>query len=205
MSSVYVLVTTARLIFIVDVISPRVSVKSTGRMRNSRICSTRDKVLLASFTAVVISACRSGSLIRSVAQADGERGLGVRARVGPERDVGVSTEHSVDLAQPPGDDVGEVLVFGDLDDRDEVDVAGAGVDLAHSVEIGDGLRGLRNPELPLADQRTRLVGRAARGAGCVPALRSRWCSTGLVWWLLRRAARRGACAVQRPRRPRRRH
>jgi hypothetical protein len=31
-------------------------------------------------------------------------------------------------------------VFGDLDNGDQVDVAGAGVDLGHPVEVGDGLR-----------------------------------------------------------------
>ena len=44
--------TTARLTFIVGVISPPASVKSTGRMRNSRICSARDTAWLASATAV---------------------------------------------------------------------------------------------------------------------------------------------------------
>src|SRR5918998_6969463 len=47
--------TTARLTFIVGVISPPASVKSTGRMRNSRICSARDTAWLASSTAWAIS------------------------------------------------------------------------------------------------------------------------------------------------------
>ena len=34
---------------------------------------------------------------------------------------------------------------GHLDHRDEVDVAGAGVDLVHAVEVRDGLRGLGDP------------------------------------------------------------
>ena len=54
-----------RLTFIVGVISPPASVKSTGRMRNSRICSARDTARFASATASPIAARRSGSSTRS--------------------------------------------------------------------------------------------------------------------------------------------
>gem|GEM_PF-6822604 len=58
--------------------------------------------------------------------------------------MGIGAQHPVDLAEAAGDDVGELLVLGHLDDRDEVDVARARVDLAHAVEVRDGLRRLRD-------------------------------------------------------------
>ena len=45
-----------------------------------------------------------------------------------------------DLVEPVGDDVGEVLVLAHPHHRDQVDVAGDGVDLADAVEVGDRLR-----------------------------------------------------------------
>lgn len=59
--------------------------------------------------------------------------------------MGVGAVHAVDPAQLPGDDVGELVVLGHADHRDEIDVAGAGVDLADTVEVGDGLGGLGDP------------------------------------------------------------
>ena len=47
--------------------------------------------------------------------------------------------HAVDLVEPVGDDVGEVLVPADPHHRDQVDVTGDGVDLADPVDLGDRL------------------------------------------------------------------
>ena len=44
--------------------------------------------------------------------------------------------HALDLAEPVGDDVGELLVPADPDHRDQVDLAGHRVDLADAVELG---------------------------------------------------------------------
>ena len=124
-------------------------------------------------------------------EADGERGVGVDLRVGAERDVGVGVLHPGDLREVPGDDVGELLVGADPHDRDEIDIACAGVDLRHAVEVGDGLRGLGDavggavhqddrgdhsghPSVPSRDFATGLGGPAARRRVAGPAEYARY-------------------------------
>ena len=51
----------------------------------------------------------------------------------------VGADDAVDLVEPVGDDVGELLVAPDPHHRDEVGVAGDRVDLGHAVDVGDGL------------------------------------------------------------------
>ena len=41
------------------------------------------------------------------------------------------------LLMRPGDDLGDLLELAHPDDRDQVDLAGGGVDLADAVEVGD--------------------------------------------------------------------
>ena len=70
MSSAYFCETTFRLTFMVGVISPVSSEKSSGRMRTFLMASALETVSLAAATALLISASRSGSLRRSVTVAD---------------------------------------------------------------------------------------------------------------------------------------
>src|SRR6476646_4251841 len=77
--------------------------------------------------------------------AEGEGRLEVVLAVGLEGDQGLRRLDALDLVEPAGDDLVQVLVPAYAHHRDEVDVAGDGVDLAHAVEIGDGLRHLRDP------------------------------------------------------------
>ena len=78
---------------------------------------------------------------------------------------------------PPGDDVRELLVLPDADHGDEVDVAGAGVDLRDAVEVRDGLGGLGDvvgvgvDQHEGRDQRALLVARAAAPVRCGPGCR----------------------------------
>src|SRR5262249_15656221 len=48
------------------------------------------------------------------------------------------------LGDASGDDVGDVVELADAHDRDQVDVAGDRVDLADTLEVGDGLGHLRD-------------------------------------------------------------
>ena len=53
--------------------------------------------------------------------------------------------HAGDLVEPVGDDIGHVVVVADPDQRDQVDLAGHGVDLADALEVGDRLGHLGDP------------------------------------------------------------
>ena len=64
------------------------------------------------------------------------------------------------LLSRPGDDVRELLVLGDLDDRDQVDVAGARVDLV------DARRGPRSPARPRGSGRRRRATRTIAVITC---------------------------------------
>src|SRR5690606_29006144 len=81
----------------------------------------------------------------SAVQPDGERGLQVVLGVRAERDVRVRALDAGDLADPAGDDLGQVLVLPDPDHRDQVVGAGDGEDLADAVQRGDPLRDLGDP------------------------------------------------------------
>ena len=63
-------------------------------------------------------------------------------RVGAEGDVRLGREDAVDLVEPVGDDVGDLLVLTDAHACDEVDLAGYGVDLADTLQLRDLLRDL---------------------------------------------------------------
>jgi hypothetical protein len=58
--------------------------------------------------------------------------------------VGLGAGHAVDLVEPVGDDVGQVLVVADLHHGDEVRIAGDRVDLRHAVQLRDALAHLRD-------------------------------------------------------------
>src|SRR3712207_4557430 len=77
-------------------------------------------------------------------EADRERRLEVVPGVGPEGDVRVGLEHARHLVDPAGHDVGDLLELAYPHDRDEVDVAGGGVDLADALEVRDRLGHLRD-------------------------------------------------------------
>src|SRR4051794_33883673 len=53
-------------------------------------------------------------------------------------------EHAVDLVEPVGHDVGDLFVVAHPDERDQVDLAGDRVDLAHALQLRDLLRNFRN-------------------------------------------------------------
>src|SRR5690606_1213416 len=88
---------------------------------------------------------RSGRAGASAVQPDGERGLQVVLGVRAERDVRVRALDAGNLADPAGDDLGQVLVLPDPDHRDQVVGAGDGEDLADAVQRGDPLRDLGDP------------------------------------------------------------
>src|SRR3954447_14289619 len=69
----------------------------------------------------------------------GERGLEVVPGVGTEGDVGLGGGDAGDLVELVGDHVRDVVVVAHPHQRDQVDLTGHGVDLAHAVEVGDRL------------------------------------------------------------------
>jgi hypothetical protein len=65
---------------------------------------------------------------------------GVRA----ESDMCLRSGHAVDLVEPAGDHLGEVVVGAYPDDRHEIVVPGDRVHLADRRQLGDGLGDFRN-------------------------------------------------------------
>src|SRR3954469_6650492 len=54
-------------------------------------------------------------------------------------------EHTVDLVEAVRDDVGDLFVIADTDERDEIDLTGHRVDLADALQLCDLLGDLGNP------------------------------------------------------------
>src|SRR3954454_9368372 len=77
--------------------------------------------------------------------ADREGRLEVVPGVGPEGDVGLGGGHAGDLVEKVGHHVRDVVVVAHPDQRDQVDLAGDGVDLADALEVGDRLGDLGDP------------------------------------------------------------
>ena len=84
----------------------------------------------------------SGSV--SVFDAEREGGLDVAPGVRAECDVRISVQHACDLANAARDQLSEILVRCYPDYCYEVDIAGAGVNLGHAVDLGDRLGSFRD-------------------------------------------------------------
>ncbi len=78
---------------------------------------------------------------------DREQRLEIVPRVRLERDHRVRPSHALELGEPTGHELGELLMLAHADDRDEVPLARDRVGLGHSLEIGElpAERGQRGP------------------------------------------------------------
>src|SRR5947207_2556946 len=83
---------------------------------------------------------------------DREEPLQIVLGVDLERDQRLGLLHARNLRDALGHHPGKFLVSRDADDRDEIDVAGDGVDLRDAVNVRDGLRGLRDRVAPAVDE-----------------------------------------------------
>ena len=78
----------------------------------------------------------------SSVESEGEGCLEIVTRVCAEGDVGLRRKHSGDLVHAVSNHLRNLLVFTDSYEGDQVDLAGYRVDLAHSLQGGNGFRDL---------------------------------------------------------------